>query len=280
MRKHIDSHLAFWGPCNYNCYYCSPKGMRFPKPYLHDVPELRKIYATLRQHAETVITYMHAKGTEPTIHPQISEILEIAISAGYVKLLTNMSIPVRKWALSDPSRVYLIATLHPPAECDLDGFLWRLIEAREAGFYTVVQTIALPARLPIVEKLREQFREHGFQLRFNRLQGQHNGKVYPDAYSKREVGIFWPVELGLQPLLKVKPSMSPDGLCAAGWGSVYIWPRTRLARCRRDYKHEFLTEPYTSPRECGVRDCPSRKNLDKRDASGHVYETMVKHAKR
>lgn len=279
MRKLIGSHLAFWGPCNYNCHYCSPEGVRFPEPYLHDVLELRKIYVTLQQHAEIVITYMHAKGSEPTIHPQISEVLEIAISAGYVKLLTNMSIPVRKWALSDPSKVYLIATLHPPAERDLDGFLRRLIEAREAGFYIVAQTVASPAKFSVVEELRKRFCEHGFQLRFSKFEGQHSGKVYPGAYSKREADAFWPVEQGLQPLLKVKPGMSPDGLCAAGWDSVYIWPQTLLARCRRDYKHEFLTEPYPSPRPCEARSCSNREIPNEHNASDRICKTMVEHAK-
>jgi len=223
----------------------------------HDLDKLRRLYDVLQATGEYVLTRMWARGTEPTIHPQIRDILEMATQAGGIYLSTNLSIPVGQWAPDRPRRVYASASYHP-SQVGLVDFLAALEAAREAGLVVVPQVVAHPSYLPI-DDLRAAFAERGFAPVFRVFRGAWEGRTFPAQYSEEERAAFG---------LPVKPAPPPPNrdACIAGWRTVAVQQDTRLARCARQWDRPELAGLLPGPAPCLIRgDCPSLRSHDTRD---------------
>lgn len=218
----IECGLRLAGTCNYGCWYCTPYPEKRPKtPTLMDMDRVREAYNILRDRNCFVVTQTYARGTEPALHPQIVGLMDLAAAVGGSLIRTNMSIPIERWLPKKPEHVCLIASLHPEAERDLDGFVGRVLEARDAGVTIEVKFVAVPGR--DWRTIRKMCDAQGIQFRFS----EYKGQGYPGAYTLSE-------RQGFDFLLDHSPPVKrqPGDLCIAGWQAVHIDDVGIVRRCK------------------------------------------------
>ena len=222
--------LQLEGPCNYLCWYCvgERKAMAHPVPVMHDFPRLEKIYASLKRQIP-VRTTIAAGGTEPSLHPQIRQIVEMCTRFGSMEILTNLSRSVLEW-LPGPANCILRATIHPEAEKDIDGFFDRVCEAQSLGYELWV----------LFDSTR--FDTTDYQERLSAL----GIELYP--LKLRVAGSEFP-----QPETSIL--RTAGALCTAGYSTVFIRAATTLHRCSRNGL--VLYEPLLEPTSCVYSaECP------------------------
>src|SRR5262245_9735184 len=131
------------GGCNYTCSYCVARN-QIEKTSVHSVDRLTALLERLPQ---PLVIELECGGAEPTLHPQIRELLEACVQHGIASIPTNNSLPPSQWMpRTRPRRIHLRASLHPESEADLDGFLRRLLQARRLGAEVEVGFVAHPTR--------------------------------------------------------------------------------------------------------------------------------------
>lgn len=218
----VECGLRLAGTCNYSCWYCSkyPETRR-KTPILMEMDKVYEAYDILRGRDRFVVTQTYARGTEPSLHPQIVELMNLAATAGGSLIRTNMSIPIGRWLPEKPEHVCLVASLHPEAEQDIDGFMGRAVEARDAGVAIEVKFVAVPGRS--WSTIRKMCDTHGIQFQFAELKGQG----YPEAYTPLERQAF---DFLLDRLPAVK--RKPGDPCIAGWQAVHIDDVGIMRRCK------------------------------------------------
>ena len=212
--------LQLEGPCNYLCWYCVGErtSMAHPVPVMHDLPKLAKIYASLKRRIP-VRTTMAAGGTEPALHPQIRQIVEMCTRFGSMEILTNLSRPVSEW-LPGPTNCILRATIHPEAEKDVDGFLDRVREAQALGYELWILFDSTR-----IDTTDYQERLSALDIKLYPLKLRIAGSEFPQP----ETGIL----------------RAAGALCTAGYKTVFIRAATTLHRCSRnglDLRYEPLSE--------------------------------------
>jgi len=224
--------LQIKGPCNYLCWYCvgEKKTMAHPVPVMHDLQKLMQIYVSLQRRG-AVGTTMYANGTEPALHPQIQQIVELCTAFGSIEILTNLSIPVSEW-LPGPANCFLQATIHPEAEQDIDGFLDRVQEAQDLGYTLRIQFDS--TRIEATD-YRERLAILGIKLKPLKLR-------MPGSEFQRPDSIPCPAE----------------ALCMSGYDTVFITSTTVLCRCNRNIVP--LHKPLSAPTSCThSATCPVRR---------------------
>ena len=240
------------GPCNYSCFYCVA-GNVSEKVSLHSLRKLREIYESL---GSFTVTSLECGGSEPTIHPQIRDILEICVGYGMVSVPINNSIPPEKWIpKTHPERVHVRAALHPQGERKLDLFLERLLRTRDTGATVRVVFVAHPERLGKIEEYRNYFANRQVAVEVAPFQGECRGKKYPDSYTQEERSVMHIDVAGwyhrLLPDMVVRDFSGIP--CLAGFRSLYIGPDDRIRRCL--YDPVILQSHYDRPMPCNVKYC-------------------------
>jgi len=246
--------LAMRGPCNYSCYYCVARNIS-EKVRLHSLGRLREIYDGL---GSFTVTSLECGGSEPTIHPQIRDILKICTEYGIVSIPINNSIPPEKWLpRTHLERMLVRAALHPRGERELDLFLERVLCIRDAGATVSVVFVAHPERLEKIEKYRNYFTDHQISLETAPFQGYWRGKKYPDGYTQEErsilgldkEGAWWYHRLALDMVVRDFCGIP----CLAGFRSLFIGSDDRISRCLDDPK--VLERPFDKAMPCTVKHC-------------------------
>lgn len=251
--KNTEITFCLRNPCNYSCNYCIGKGFHNPLIF-HDMNKLSEIYQSIKPFISTVFEC----GTgEPTIHPQIKEILSLCGLYGAVSMPTNNSQDPEKWLSKEYARVlYLNITVHPQAEKKLENFLDRLIRIKEMGATISLQYVARPDRIKRFLNLKEYFCNKGFSLTGMPYTGFFNGVEYPYSYleeEKKSFGItestYWLHRMGIDTKIR-----NFEGIpCLAGSSSFCIGPETTLKRCI--YDETLLDAPYKEAQPCRVSNC-------------------------
>lgn len=245
--------IAMRGPCNYSCSYCVAKNFK-EKISTYSLERLEEIYADC---TGLTITALECGGSEPTIHPQIRDVLEIALRHGAASIPTNNSLDPERWMPhTNPQNMLVRAALHPQGEEKLDAFLERLLNVRASGADVRVVWVAHPERLEDLRRLNEYFGQHEIIMDITAYQGEWHGRSYPLAYSPAErsmLGIgddsYWYKRLAAEIPMR-DFSRIP---CLAGFRSLYIGPDGLLYRCL--YDRAALKTPLSKPAPCRVTNC-------------------------
>jgi hypothetical protein len=252
--------LAIRGPCNYSCEYCVGHNWR-DQTAKYSLPRLREVYDRI---GGFIVTSLECGAGEPTIHPQIRDILEIATQHGVVSVPTNNSVPPSRWLPADSRNVLIRAALHPQGEDRLRSFVDHLLYARDTGARCLVVFVAHPSRFHKLNKYCELFQEHGFDVYAAAFDGIYQGRKYPNAFTdaerkklclinEKKPGLYWIPHwyLRLVPEMTIRSfSKIP---CRAGYTSLFVGANLELHRCL--YDHSPLQTPYSGPVPCKVREC-------------------------
>lgn len=245
--------VAIRGPCNYSCSYCVAKNSQ-ERTSEYSLPRLEGIYSQL---GDFVVTTMECGGSEPTIHPQIRAILEMALEHGPVSIPTNNSVPPERWLpRNKPQNMLVRAALHPQGEKRLDAFLRHLLQLREIGADIRVILVGHPDRLDAVERYRDYFGKRNIPVQVVAFQGGWNGRPYPQSYTSEEIrGLGLGVDAPLFSRLSVETTIRDFSAipCLAGYRSIYIGTDGELYRCL--YDKVALNMPLKKAAPCRVNNC-------------------------
>jgi hypothetical protein len=189
------------------------------KPMLHNLDMVKKHYEMFLTAARAVYTTFFMPGTEPPLHPQFRQVLEIVLGAGTATLRTNLSVPVNEWEPRKPEALTLHATLHPPAEEDLAGFTSRALEAMGLGIGVTVFYLDHPYQAHKMGRYAEHFASAGIPFKKAVFQGEWEGRRYPLKKTEIESPKIW------------RPTTQEPKMCAAGWNYAAIGMGSRLQRC-------------------------------------------------
>ena len=187
MSKNTEISFSLRNPCNYSCEYCIGKGVH-NSIIQHDMKKLYDIYELT---GSFVFTVFECGTGEPTLHPQIKDILFLMKNYGTISMPTNNSISPKNWLLKDFAKSMLLnITIHPQAEKEIDSFTERLVEIRELGSVINLRYIARPDRMHNIQRLKDYFEIRGFDIKGIPFEGSYNGKEYPISYSEDEKKIL------------------------------------------------------------------------------------------
>ena len=258
--------IAIRGRCNYSCSYCVAKNFK-EDVSLYTQPSLEAIYDKLDSF---VVTTLECGGSEPTIHPQIRDILELALRHGPVSVPTNNSLPPAKWLPQvNPRNMLVRAALHPQGEKHLDAFLNRLLQIRETGADIRVVFVAHPARIEDVERYVDLFQEKNILMEITPFVGEWEGKQYLYSYTQEErdrlyisEDSYWYTRLSSETSIRDFSGIP----CLAGYRSFYIDPQGEFHRCL--YDSLVLKEPLKKAAPCRVDYCGCGLLLEKLSTLG------------
>lgn len=257
----VEVTIAMRGPCNYKCYYCvAAGGLRVPEAYPYDttwldidwISEMYKEFSMTDGPGTFVLTSMECGRSEPTIHPQMREIMELATSYGVVSVPTNNSQRPRDWLPQNTGNVVIRAALHPQGERDLDGFVDRLLGGRDMGARVSVVFVAHPHRLDRVARYREKFAGLGVEFEIAPFSGIYRRKEYPASYGLQEramIGFDEPTTSWYHRLHTAMENRDFIGIpCLAGYRAFFIGGN-ELFRCLYAWSTP-IEEPLPGPMPC------------------------------
>jgi len=216
--------------------------------------------------------------SEPTIHPQIRDVLEIATQFGAVTMPSNNSMLPDRWAPREhPERLAVAAALHPRGETDLDGYVARLKATRAAGVHIHPMLIGHPLNIPKIERYRDLFTEHGFKFTVRPFRGPYEDKFYPRDYTdaeRRAVGILRDEKKksATVPWNKrmIIPSRDFYGIpCYAGYRLLFVRPPSTLQRCL--YVKPAIEAPRKKATPCPLHGCPCGAYLEEFNRWGILF---------
>lgn len=244
--------LAIRNPCNYKCFYCVG-GNKRDEVMPFDLNKLSNMYSTI---GEFILTTFECGAGEPSHHPEIANILEMATQYGVVTLPTNGSLDVNKWVYKDRAqRVVLRYTLHPQAEVECSSFINRVRGAMDYGCRVRVGYILHPMRLHNVPYYQDMFDKLKIPFFIDFYKGEYNGKIYPASHLPEEQALIshatdtWVTKL----VLDIKHRDWSGIPCITGMTSMYVHPNGRMQRCL--YDPTPYTQFGTAPEPCRSNCC-------------------------
>ena len=254
-------------PCNYSCDYCVSRNIREPLS-CNSVPRLRAVYDQLDSFA---VTFFDCGGSEPTLHPQVRELLELALEFGAAYFPTNNSVSPERWLpRKNLERLVVGAALHPEGEGKVDAFANNLLEIRDGGAHVVVIFVAHPARLSKIKDFDEYFSKLGVEMQPIPFHGYYSGKEYPLSYTEDERKIFehslcegvfphiWNWAYRLSSDMKIRDFSGIP--CIAGFRTIYVDEKQQMRRCL--YGLAPLERRHSRSMPCPVRFCGCGLQLD------------------
>lgn len=175
--------------CNYRCPYCYYIGLHKPEDkftgYIEQWHERFK-QAFGNQH----LVFYLAFG-EPTYGEKFLEILDMVDSEQNweMRLTSNVSFNQDKIVQSRSARegrLNINASFHP-VMISREDFLKKILFLRKYGIEVPIVYVAYPPYLKHFEEDIKFFGNHGFVVHVRRFIGKYKGKIYPNAYSEKEL---------------------------------------------------------------------------------------------
>jgi hypothetical protein len=257
--------------CNYSCFYCQANRIKEETEY-HSPERLRKIYSDL---SAFVVTNFECGASEPTLHPQIRDLLETVVEYGAAVVYTNNSRPPEQWLpATHPERMHVYASLHTEGETEINSFLERLLSIREKGGQIGVLLVGHPTRLASFERYYRLFFDHDIPVDIHPFHGFYQNKKYPESYTETEKALFshyrqlyekkfvnrgntcqfpdWLIE-NSRSFLDISDRNFSGIPCLAGYNLFYIGKNDTLQRCL--YDDTPLKKFYTGAEPCRVNRC-------------------------
>lgn len=264
----VEIVIALRGACNYRCHYCVAHH-EIEKQSLFKLDRLRKMYADMDRFT---VTTFECGASEPTLHPQITDLINLAASYGAVSIPTNNSIPPERWLPeSGANHVYIRAALHPQGEENLELFIQHLLAARKMGARVWCVYVAHPSRLNKLNEYKNIFGNYDIPVEISAFTGEYQGQNYPESFTKPERGLLglaaqsWYARLSFEIICREFYGIP----CLAGYRSLYIGTDGELRRCMSD--QSILDKSYDMPMPCRVKWCGCGLLLEDLNSLSHEY---------
>lgn len=250
----IEMTIALRGKCNYACHYCVAGRIEENCP-VYDIGKLDTFYQSLNQF---IVTSLECGASEPTLNPQLPELIRMTTKYGPVSIPTNNSIHPSKWLPPDAAmNVHIRAALHPQGEEKFDSFLEHLLHARQMGAKLMVIFVAHPTRIQPLNYYRDVFEKHSIDLHVAAFTGTYMGKAYPAAYTDQERLELFSSNSFLAWFERLCSEITDRDFfgipCLAGYRCFLIDKHGYLKRCLDD--PQILDEPFQEAQPCNVHHC-------------------------
>lgn len=237
-------------PCNLDCWYCVANHKQ-EDTIFYDLDWLKNFYSQVE--SDRINTSFECGASEPTLHPQIRDILDIAFSYGNVSIPTNNTTDCSLWVPDIRGRHFLVrCALHPYHEKNILSFLSGMVELRDLGAVPVCVYCATPDRLSGIGSVRSVFEDKGLKFMAMPFSGKWEGKVYPQDYTQEESEILFDRKNWYD---RLKPYMFIRDFygipCLAGKNLFYIEPGI-VKRCLYDHK---TVKTFNKALKCSVHYC-------------------------
>ena len=183
--------------CNYRCPYCYHHEHDF-NANLPGMNLWSKTIITACEKIQRPIRFSAGSMGEPLSMPKWREtainVLEYknVLSLSFV---SNLSFPLEPFFDHvDANKVGLMASLHPSqykeSEKDFDKFLGKLVKLKSIGVDLVVNYVLAPEQIENFKWYRSQIHAIGIPTTSNVLRGPYKGKIYPEAFTKKELKLI------------------------------------------------------------------------------------------
>ncbi len=254
------------GSCNFRCPYCwhANKWEEFRKKNVY--PGLEKLIQVWKRIYDLYgKCHIDILGGEPSIYPDINELLLELIKCHEVWLTTNLSGDFDKLIDSvSPDLVNNIrmATTFHPMFANLDTFLSKAIKIKNKIKHDVVY-LAYPPQIKDLEKYKKIFEQNGLTFSVLTFWGTYNGKKYPDSYTDEEkkiIGLSLASRSGEK--FQTEQFVPKEKLCNAGHKYALIDPDGRCLSCggiALDIKKNIFDSDFKlldKPMKCPSQKCP------------------------
>lgn len=266
----VEIVIALRGLCNYNCHYCVTHH-EIEKQNLFKLDLLSTMYASLDRF---IVTSFECGASEPTLHPQIKELISLAALYGAVSIPTNNSIPPERWLPESTAHNVLVrAALHPQGELNLELFIQNLLSAKKMGANVRCVYVAHPSRLDKVDEYQSKFKKHDIPVELVAFRGEYQGRNYPESYTTSERVLLgldtqdWYARLHSEIICREFAGIP----CLAGYLSLYIGKDGELHRCEND--RSVLDRPYDRAIPCPMKWCDCGLLLEELNTLSHGHWT-------
>lgn len=258
----VEILFGMRGPCNYSCDYCIAQyGPLQQKPVLYDLEWLEQLLTiSAARGGGFIVSSLECANSEPTIHPQFPNILDLLAQFGAVSMPTNNSILPHKWLPAHPGRLSVRAALHPQGEQRLEKFIDRAREMVDAGVDVTVIYVLHPTRVGQIERYLVRFAQEGLNFLPQAFHGEYQGRRYPAEHSAEERRLlgadqpstYWYHRLHLEMTIRDFQGIP----CVAGWRSLHVVAPRSLHRCT--HVSRLLEGPLGEPAPYrGAVPCPT-----------------------
>jgi MoaA/NifB/PqqE/SkfB family radical SAM enzyme len=182
--------------CNYRCEYCFNHDHGFTKNDRAMDSWSKAVLTAVEKIPRPLHMSMGAMGEPLGMKKWLSTAIKV-LEYSHVKrvaFVSNLSVdPAKVIPNLDPSRIGVLATLHPSEfkdyEKELAVFLDRVAYLKSSGVSIAVNYVLIPDQLERFRFYREILQSIGVPMICNMLRGPFRGKVYPEAYSPEEYAL-------------------------------------------------------------------------------------------
>ncbi|HOS69977.1 MAG TPA: hypothetical protein PL076_07715 [Bacillota bacterium] len=238
--------------CNYNCYYCVGCNK---KETLNQI-DLRKLEDRLRSFDTFVVSTLECGASEPSLHPQIKDLIRLCANYGAVVIVTNNSNAPERWIpIECAGKIFIVATVHPQADNEIDRFTDNILSLLSMGANVSVHYVGHPRRIIAkrIEELEKHFKSVGVSFSVTPFIGQYKGKYYPYSYTEEEKK-FITVNSQYDEMRLEAGFGDFKGIpCLAGCRKVYINENGNMQRCL--YDKTLIDSLYTEAKPCRTDYC-------------------------
>lgn len=252
----IEADWILLSSCNFRCHYCYwPNESLSSRPPV--LPEVEKVAAFFDDSQLTWL--LHITGGEPFVLHDFAKLCGLLTRHHFISINTNLSLDRINDFINhvSPERTSFInCSVHieeRERRNSVDEFIQRVNFLENAGFRTLVSYVCYPNLLDRLQQDWNYFFNKGVVIIPKMLQGIHEGKKFPDAYTQKQREIFLDVSLlaettwlGLQSNNREFPTINmfkdrdfvsnglPDyqgKMCNAGYKFVRIRENGDIRRC-------------------------------------------------
>ena len=252
----------FANTCRAKCFYCGVHKWYYDRTkegarWWTDELALQQWQRAYDDYGPLVV---EMSGLEATDQP---ELVGGVVKIGHKALLSsNIGMDMERWCEAVPTEgVQLATSFHPEFWADIDEYLTKVKDLREAGYHiSGASIIGHPVYFDRIPDWIETLKAHELHTTVHPFQGEYKGVWYPKAFTEEErefLGQYISAEKN-QFALKYD---APNCLCAAGWLYVNIDLDGTVTRClqnRTEVSGNFFKEPLefaNGPEWCGEDRC-------------------------
>ena len=236
MKKLVQFSWNIHRKCNFRCPYCwwHDKWNEFKPDVYQDLDKLVHVWKRIYDLYGKV--HIDILGGEPSIYPQINELLLEITKYHEIVVTTNLSGCFDKLldtaSTEQKNNIFRIAATFHPLFADIDTFLAKAkkYDSKISNFGVVY--LAYPAQIKQIDKYKNIFEKEHLEFSLLTFWGTYNGKKYPYSYTDEEKKIIdkYVARRGNEKF-QMEPFNSKGKLCNAGHKYALVEPDGRVLSC-------------------------------------------------
>lgn len=249
-------HIKVRCGCNFKCWYCVGKN-KVEKVEEFNLDHIKEFLESIDE--KNFYFSLECGASEPSLHPQIKELIQLLTKFGVVSIPTNNSIHPDKWLSGCAyNQLNVRCALHPENEANLDRFIQYIMFMKSKNAKVSCVFCASPDRLNKFRSFSDLFKDKQISFSVVPFIGEFNKKIYPQAYTQEEQKLLFGIknEKSNDWYQRLKPLVTTRDFygipCLAGFRLFYIDSK-KIFRCL--YDKIPIERPFKKAVPCRVHNC-------------------------